>query len=231
MLWYDANGMKHYRLNSVELNGDREIPVIVACPQSQLEGVVLTDLNPPESRRVREVKVDDLDLFVTNGPGFEKLYGAVSDSESSLLLGLLQLIEALKHKNPSDLEAASQRLAVSPIKEFREIERQALFNNPGMKLGRLVAKGLRDVRLVLWCKDDGRDTEILPGLHCQDATSALYALVLMRLSGGKGLGACLNCGKFLPRQRRTRKFCSDTCRYKYFMRRNSSKRSKKEHRR
>ena len=220
--------MKNYRWNSVELSGDREIPVIVACPQDQLEGIVLTDVEPPESRRVREVKIDDLDLFVSDGPAFQKRYGVVSDSESSLLLGLLLLIEALKHKNPTDLEAAIERLAVSPIKEFRELEKRSLSNDPGMNLGRLVAKGLRDVRLVLWCKDDGRNTEILPGLHCQDALSALHALVLMRLSGGKGLGACLNCGKFLPRKRRTRKFCSDLCRYNHFVKRKSSKRSKKE---
>lgn len=220
--------MKSYRFNSVELRGDSQIPLIVACPQSKLEGVVLTEVHPPESGRVREMGAEALDIFTEDGPRFRELYGPISDGESSRLLGLLQLIDALRHHDKAALESSLLRLADSPIKEFREIEKRALLNNPGWHLGSFIAKGLRDVRLVLWAKDDGRDTEILPGLHCQDGTSALYALVLMRLSGGKGVGACLNCGKFLPRQRRTKKFCSDSCRYKHFMRRKSRETHKKE---
>src|SRR5262249_8222764 len=130
--------MNNYRWNSVELHGDKEIPVLVACPQDRLEGVVLTGLNPPETRRVREGRIEDLDLFISDGLEFQARYGTVSESDSSRLLGLLQLIEALKHHDKTAWLAAAERLAVSPIKEFRGIERRTLLKNPGWQLGSLL---------------------------------------------------------------------------------------------
>ena len=220
--------MNNYRWNSVEITSDRTIPLIIDCPQDKLEGVVLGDVRALKSGRVLEMGDGALELFVSNGPKFRTEYGPVSDDESSRLLGLLQLIDALKHRDKVALEAAIQRLAISPIPEIRQLAKRALLENPGWQLGNYLAGGLRDVQLVMWCKDNGKDTEILPGLYCRNATSALYALVSMRLSGGQGLGACLNCGKPLIRKRGTRKFCSDACRYAMFEQHRPKKRHKRE---
>ncbi|KKK51925.1 hypothetical protein LCGC14_3110080, partial [marine sediment metagenome] len=234
-----SNGMRNYRWNSVaadrvELGPIGTIPVLMACDRRKADGVVAHVSSVEEASQlgcVRVVDMDALELFASDGPAFQREYGRMPDHETLRLLGLLQLAEALKTRDNTDWEWARHRLASHPDPVFQNIKRSILGRQPGMELGRLLAEGLGKVQLVLWWKEEGRDLVILPGLRCPDVRSALYTLALVRIAGGKGLGACLNCGKPFVRQRGTRKTCSASCRYAMYERRSSEAGQAKEQQR
>lgn len=219
--------MRNYRFDTVELESVGTIPVLMACDRRKADGVVAHVTSVEEAKRlgcVRMVDLDALNLFVNDGFSFQKEYGLLSNSETKRLLGLLQLAEALKYRDEIAWKWAckglSQELEYRLFPKLRILERQ-----PGVELARLLAEGLKDVQLVLWWRQEGRNLVILPGLRCPDVRSTLYTLALIRIAGGKGLGACLNCGKPLVRQRgMRRKTCSDKCRYEMYLRKKKSPR-------
>jgi hypothetical protein len=212
--------MKSYRLDSVEITPTvGRIPVLVACGQADLDGVAMHVASDEEAQRlgrVREIGLYALSLFVNDWSAFKRKYGQIDDEDRSRLLGLLLLGKALTDKDSHVLDLAVKRLAVGPLSDFR---RRVLGRQPGMKLGRELAKGLRAVEFILWIKDDGRDSTILPGLRCPDIRSAVYTLAVLSIErGGTGLGACVICGTPFVQKRKTRKTCSGACRYALHMR-------------
>jgi len=239
------DAMRRYRNGRVLLEPVRTIPLLIACDQRKLDGVVLGEANPALGR-VRVIDSAALDLFVRDGPAFQKEYGEVPRSESLKLLGLLQLAEAINSQDRLVWRWAIQNLAPTPDPEVqvraliprRELvrlrmgPRTTLERQPGLELGRLLAEGLRDVQLVLWWKEEGKYTVIEPGLRCPDARSALYALALLRVSGGKGLGACLCCGKPLLVQRGMRRlYCSNKCKQAWHRKLKAQRQAKKRRKR
>ena len=223
VLWYPTNGMNNYRWNSVEISPTGRIPVLVACSQADLDGVVMHVESAEGAHRlgrVREIGVKALTLFANHPITFGRKYGDIGNSDRSKLFGLLLLGKGLADKDSRVLELAIKRLATGTFSEFK---RHALERQPGMQLGTELAKGLRGVEFVLWIKDDGRDSTILPGLRCPDILSALYTLAVLNIEGGSGLGACVICGTPYVQRRKTRKTCSDSCRYALHMKKKGMK--------
>jgi hypothetical protein len=209
--------MKSYRLDSVEISPTGRIPVLVACAQCDADGVVMHVASVEEAERVgrvREIGRDALSLFASDAPGFKRKYGEISNEDRSKLFGLLLLGKALTYRDGRVFELAVTRLATGFFSDFKK---RTLESQPGMELGRELAKGLRGVEFILWIKDDGRDSTILPGLRCPDIRSALYTLAVLSIEGGTGLGACVICGTPFVQKRKTRKTCSGTCRYALHM--------------
>lgn len=237
-MWYSVNGMKNNRWNSVEINPTGRIPILVTCPQKDLDGVALPlHFSPPgpteqdrhrqveefaRLSRVREIGVEALALFADNWPAFKRKYGEISESDRSKLLGLLLLAKAISSKDARVLEWAIKRLATSP-EVFVQSKEYVLRKQPGTELAEGLASGVRGVEFILWWKEVGMTSTILPGLRCSDLRSALYTLAVMHIEGGEGLGACLVCGKPFMQRRKTRKTCSDKCRYTLHMQRKTTK--------
>jgi hypothetical protein len=140
------------------------------------------------------------------------------------------LARALRNHDSKAWDLALQQLASDPWPYLREMERRVIQHQPGLELGRLFAEGLQGIELVLWW--DTRDEEystILPGFYCPDVSTALYMLAWLHyVESGKGLGICLNCGKSFKPQRSTRRFCSDRCRYEYFVKHPKPKKSRRK---
>jgi len=201
--------MNIYRLNSVgQLPG--RLPVLISAKQSKLAvtewqvGQAFDDARPAP---VRQIGRDALALFTKDRRRFEQIYGVISDRDREKLLGLLLLTKALADKDPRTLELAIQRTAKGTEKE--SVEKVA-----GWVLAGQLAKGLRGAELILWTNKDG---SAAPGLRCDDILSALYVLAVLQFGGGVGLGSCIMCGNPFVQERKTRKTCSDTCRYKLHM--------------
>lgn len=218
--------MKRYRLNAVSFLPSESLPILVACPKDKADGLVVTEARnrrggrPVHLRFVRVVNDDAIKSFVTDGDAFQKEYGAVPKDAASRLLGLLQLTEALKSGNQSDWNWACDLLTSTPNAFGKDFSIRILRFQPGVELARHLAEGLTDVELVLWWKEVRDDQVIELGLRCPDPCSALFAQAAISVvAGGTGIGACLKCGKAFWRRRRTRKFCSDTCRYDMHMKR------------
>jgi hypothetical protein len=133
------------------------------------------------------------------------MHAAIRDRAK--LLALLLLTKALADKDPRVLELAIQRSS-------KGCERQTFEKLAGWELACQLAKGLRGAELILWTNKDG---VAAPGLRCDDILSALYVLAVLQFKGGVGLGACIMCGNPFVQKRKTRKTCSDTCRYNLHM--------------
>jgi hypothetical protein len=220
--------MKSYRLNSVSFKATGNLPVLVACPRDKADGLVVVEAEGTTKRipYVRLIDFDALKKFVEDPLKFQEEYGVVPDKTSLRILGFRQLAEALKTRDDDAYEFACRNLAKHSVDPYQTL---ALRRQPSFELARFVAKGLRHVELVIWWREEDLDqVQVMDlGLRCPDTTAALYALAAMSIvGGGEGIGACLKCGKALVRQRRTKKFCSDKCRYDMHMSR-SPKESKK----
>jgi hypothetical protein len=224
--------MKIYGNAQVTLEPVKTIPLLIACARNKADGVVAFGHSSAEEARrlgcVRVIDEDALDLFVSDERAFVKEYGSIPATEGVRLLGLLQLVEALKTHDKTVWELALDRASYSPHKAIWDIQRPLLERQPGVELARLLAEGLTGVQLVLWWKEERRDVVILPGLRCPDARSALYALAWLRIAGGEGLGACLNCGKPLVTRRRMRRlYCSNKCKMAWHRSKKAHKKSRK----
>ncbi len=225
--------MNPYRFNSVQLGPTGAIPLLVPCEPSQADGLVLPLRHhrlPKPAVRVIDLKA--LSLLRENRPAFERRYGSVPQAAMPQWWGVTLLTQALKDRNPKTWEMALQRLALDPWPELSKIKRRILEHQPGSELGQLFAEGLKGIEFVLWQREVGDDTEILPGLYCPNACAALYALAWFHYvegAGAKGPGACPACGKIFTRKRSTRKFCSDSCRVAWY--RNHPKKSRKPRKR
>ena len=203
--------MGNYRNNSVSPSGS--VPVLLQCGLDKADGTASFERGFAAVQPVRVIGDEAIDLFVENGPAFQAEYGSIRDQQSLKLLGLLQLAGALKSGDDVEKKAAYARLATYSDSPIRELHLAVLKNFPHPALAREVSAGTHRVRFVLWYT---RKNELLPGLYCTDPVSALYALALARIAGGRGLGACLNCGFVLSRKRKTRKFCSNKCRQEMY---------------
>lgn len=208
---YDTNGMTNYRNTSVSASGN--VPVLLQCGLRKADGTASFERGFAAVQPVRVIGDAAIDLFVENGPAFKAEYGSIPDQQSVKLLGLLQLAGALKSGEEVEKRAAYQRLATAPGFLVRVLRLVELRRSPHRVLAREVSAGTDNVRFVLWYT---RKKELLPGLYCKDPLSALYTLVLARIAGGRGIGACLNCGTVLGRKRKTRKFCSNKCRQEMY---------------
>jgi hypothetical protein len=211
--------MASYRLHSVELVPTGKLPILLACDKQKADGVALHVASEEEARKLGCVRVIDssvLGLFLKNPKRFEEEYGSVPNTERRRVLGLLMLLGAIKNREAATLESAIRRLATGP---FTDWDRRVLERQPGIELGRRLAKGVRGVEFVLWWKDDREGSHHLSGLRCPDVLTALYTLAALQMEGGKGLGACVVCGDPFFRVRGTRKTCSGKCRYALFSQR------------
>ena len=195
--------MKTYRLNSVELVPTGRLPILVACDRTKADGVAVhVAVEAQNLGCIREIDSRALALFVNNPKKFQREYGSVTEADRKRLLGLLLLMGAIKNKENATLESAISRLATGLVPDW---DRKLLERQPGVELGRRLAEGIQGVEFMLWWKDDGNDSYILPGLRCPNTLAALYTLAALEMEGGKGLGACIVCGRPFVRQRGTRK--------------------------
>jgi ribosomal protein L24E len=211
----------NYRNTSVSPSGS--VPVLLQCGLHKADGTASFKAGFAGLVPVRVVGDAAVDLFAENGPAFQAEYGSIPDKQSVRLLGLLQLAGALKSGDEVEKKAAYNRLATDPEPLVRELHLEELKKYPHRVLARDVSAGTRKVQFVLWYT---RENEMVPGLYCEDSISALYALVLARIAGGRGLGACLNCGTVLRRKRKTRKFCSNKCRQEMYRLKRAPRRGK-----
>lgn len=173
---------------------------------------------------VRVLGEEALEMFVNDGPRFQKLYGHVSDAESNKFLGLLQLAKAHQPGEYAAAKEAHKRLLGASSALVQALQTMLLESDPQGYLAREMSKGSQRVRLVLWYTPQ---RQLLPGLYCLDALAALYALAVARIATGHGLGACLVCGKPLIRWRTTRKTCSDKCKQKLYRQAHRQKNSRR----
>lgn len=168
---------------------------------------------------MRVLGEEALELFVDDGPRFQQEYGRISDAESSRLLGLLQLAKASEPGENAASREAHLRLVNDSNPLVRKLQ-TILLKSPQQHLAREMSKVSQRVRLVLWYTPQ---RQLLPGLYCPDALSALYALAVTRIATGHSFGACLACGKPLIRWRTTKKTCSNKCKQKLYRQKHGRK--------
>jgi len=230
--------MKNYRLNGVSFIPSGALPIMLACTKEKADGLVVREAkgtNLEATKRLRFVRVVDsnaLRMFVSDGNEFQREYGEVPVKERSRLLGLQQLVEALKTGDRTAWSWAVKHLASSAGPTSEEYERLALQRQPAVELVKKLAEGLKEVQLVMWWKEEGEGQVIELGLRCPDACTALYTLAVMSIvGGGEGIGACLECGKPFVRRRKTKRFCSSGCRYNMHLKKVAATRRKSARRR
>jgi hypothetical protein len=228
--------MKSYRFNSVSFTSTGKIPLLVACPRNKADGHIVVEAEgTPVSERLPYVRLIDsnaLSIFVNDVPAFQREYGDISPRDCSRLLGLLRLSQGLKTSDRTAYKWAFEHLTNATASPEALFDQMALERQPEVELVKYLARGLRRVELVIWWKEVGRGQVFDVGLRCPDATAALYALAAISIvGGGGGIGACLRCGTAFVRQRRTRKFCSDKCRYDMHMSRSARRPRRQETRR
>lgn len=198
--------MRNYRDTS------QALPVLIPCTPNKMQGFASFKPGLGGLKPVRTIGDDALDLFVNKGYAFQKEYGRVPGGEISYLMALLHLTEAVKTSDRRPLEWACGRLANDPDPKLRQLDVSEIKARPHQILSEKVTAGAGRVQLVLWYEKRRRGTTFLPGIYCPDVLSALYALTLLRIVGGRGLAVCEICGKAFIRKRRTRRTCSDKCR-------------------
>jgi hypothetical protein len=210
--------MKKYRYNTVLL--PKIIPVLIPSGSTGAREGVSTFLGRFERLAAKDVRVLDdaaLNLFVEDGPAFQREFGGISEAQSSKFLGMLQLATAFQSSDPLAASEPRKRLATGHrLQGLLDIE----MSDPPVFLAKLSSKGAEAARLMLWYTPNG---DLLPALFCRDVLTALYVLAIIQVAGGRGIGACLVCKRPLLRNRGTRKFCSDPCRQELFRRNHSTK--------
>ncbi len=70
-------------------------------------------------------------------------------------------------------------------------------------------RGLEQARFVIWWME--LQGKLAPGLYCQDAASALFALASLRLGSPGGLGVCIRCSSPFLTRRGKQAYCSYRC--------------------
>jgi hypothetical protein len=197
VLWYSTNGMKNYRWDSVGIEKTRGIPVLLACTPEEADGVAVHVESEEEAKRVgcvREVGPEALSILNTSPAKFGKRYGELAVEDRTRLFGILLLAKAIMTRDEKFLELAVARLSEGP---FSAMRRKIIQSQPAIELGKQIALGLRGIEFILWRKDTEHGTTIAPGLRCLDIKSAIYALALLRIEGGEGLGVCVVCGEYV----------------------------------
>ena len=167
---------------------ERAIPVLVACRPSKRDGfAALSDVSPVGVSVLR-VPQAALRSFVNpkDRKLFESKYGPVAERERQQLLYLLGLAEALSRRDTRAMHEVVRRYVADP--EYNDIVWDEIRKSPLYELQRLMNRGLRRTRFVVWWAE--RERRFAPGLMAPDAAGVLGALLLSSIGQPGGLGVC-----------------------------------------
>lgn len=87
-----------------------------------------------------------------------------------------------------------------------------------------VTDALKETRFVIW--RDERTGKLRPGILCQNARQAAYALLVARLGQPGNWSVCKRCGKFFRKRRSAQPYCSSRCRVNEAMKRYRARKAK-----
>lgn len=208
---------------------ERTIPVLLVCDKSKRDGfAALSDLSP-ESVSVWRISEAALRSFVNprDRKLFENKYGPVPERERQQLLYLLNLAEALSRHDAKAMRGVVRRYVSDP--EYNDIVWDEVRKSPLYELQRVMNRGLRRTRFVVWWAE--RERRFVPGLMAQDAAGALGALLLSSIGQLGGLGVCQRpqCRKPFIRAAggSKQRYCDSRCRAAAGMARFRSRRRRK----
>jgi hypothetical protein len=176
---------------------------------------------------VRAVTQDDLAPSSKRSP-----IRSVSEADKEFFLAVVALMKGLENKDrvaiararervvlalgrkqgidPSspDVRRVASQLGLEPGRDAVALEIFTLGPGHSADVGWLfssvVSGELDSVRLVLWWFRK----QFRPALYCPDLKSALFTLILMKIVGGKGWGACPQCGDFFVQKRPDQTYCT-----------------------
>lgn len=135
------------------------------------------------------------------------------------------------------LEQGDRRRAdsiVSGYARFGEIEVTPQLRIPTIRpedlLAQHISESLEGTRFVIW--RDERVGKLRPGLLCENAVQAAYALLVERLGRPGNWSRCKRCRKFFQKRLAAQPYCSPRCRtndaMKRYRRRKAKRRQRKQ---
>jgi len=217
-----------------------EIPILVeAFPRKKNDGILIVsdDYDIP----VRVLPLDAPEMLGDSAQvlKLEREYNAVPRRERAGLMALLRLTQAIQTRKYSHLAAyvdlqlgvEVQRWLVHE-KELRgalgyrdwKMPRKDVVKKEKIKIGKHLSRRVRHplsevskelngrlkiVRFVIWWSECER--KLLPGLFCDDMTTALAAVLFSRIASTQGLTVCVRCGKEFVRIRKNQTHCTLRC--------------------
>jgi hypothetical protein len=190
---------------------ERRIPVLLPCDARKRDGfAALSDVSAT-SVSVRMVPQGSLRAAIDprKRKAFESEYGVMAKRDRERLLYMLGLADAVSRRDPRKLERVVREYVSNAQWEdaaLREIRRSPLY-----ELQRNLNDGIRRIRFVVWWSE--RERRFAPGLLAEDATAALFALVLSQIGEAGGLSVCQrhNCQTPFIRVRAKQRYCSYRC--------------------
>lgn len=101
---------------------------------------------------------------------------------------------------------------------------RAASERPEQVFAQRMSAGLEGTRFVIW-RDDSSG-RLRPGILCETATQAAYALLVEHLGRPGGWSVCRRCGKVFRKRRARQPYCSGQCRVNDGMRRYRQRKAK-----
>ncbi len=95
-------------------------------------------------------------------------------------------------------------------------------------LAQHISESLEGTRFVIW--RDERVGKLRPGLLCENAVQAAYALLVERLGRPGNWSRCKRCGDFFQKRLAAQPYCSTRCRVNDAMKRYRRRRAKRQQR-
>jgi len=85
-------------------------------------------------------------------------------------------------------------------------------------LARRITDALKETRFVIW-RDESAGNKLRPGILCENARQAAYALLVEHLGRPGNWSRCQKCQKFFQKRRAWQPYCSSRCRINAAMKR------------
>jgi hypothetical protein len=217
-----------------------EIPILVeAIPREKNDGILIVPDDYDTPVRVLPLDAPEMLGDSARALNLEREYNVVPQRERAGLMALLRLTQAIQTRKYSHLDAYARLQTEVEIqrwldheKELRAALGQRNWKLPDrakideekirskMRLDRRIRyplseaskelnRRLRHVRFVIWWSKCER--KLVPGLYCEDMTTALAAVLFSRIASSKGLTVCVRCGKRFVRIRKNQTHCSLRC--------------------
>jgi hypothetical protein len=165
-------------------------------------------------------------------PELKDAFLRLGDSERKRLAGFIAVRDAIQRRDALAAQKALESMDFQAVPELR-ILREFWRSRPADPLAQKFAaleKSMHSVSLdeaaerlarvitdelhgktALVCHWNG--AKFLPALLCEDFTSAVYALALVKFATGeRGLALCAKCGEIFPQDRSDQDYCSLRCR-------------------
>jgi hypothetical protein len=165
-------------------------------------------------------------------PELKEAFLRLEESERKRLAGFVAVRDAIQRRDALAAQKALESMDYQAVPELR-ILREFWKSRPADPLAQKFAaleKSMHSVSLdevaerlarvitdelhgktALVCRWNG--TKFLPALLCENFTSAVYALALVKFATGNlGLALCAKCGKIFPQDRSDQDYCSLRCR-------------------